>query len=99
MTMFDPPAVGLLEAAITERVDRNKGLPLVIQHAFAEAKGIERRTVAERDSLKKQVKENWEELRVTHEELENTRRELKETRKELEDTRKQLELLRLSSGA
>ena len=97
--MFDPPAIGLIYTAITERIDPNKPLPLEVQHAFAEATAIERRTIAERDSLKKQVKENWEELEKAHKELEETRKELEETRKELEDTRKQLELLRLSSGA
>ncbi len=81
-----------------ERIDPKKPLPLEVQHAFAEAKHIEWRTAAERDSLKKQVKENWEELERAHKELEETRKELEETRKELEDTRKQLELLRLSSG-
>jgi uncharacterized coiled-coil DUF342 family protein len=93
---YDPPAVGMLEVAITERIDPNKRLPLEVQCAFAEAKNIEWRVMAERDSLKKQVKENWEELKTTHQELEDTRKELEETRKELEDIRKHMQELLLS---
>jgi molecular chaperone GrpE (heat shock protein) len=96
---FEPPAVGLVEAAITERVDPKKGLPLEIHHAFAEAKNIEWRAIAKSDSLEKEVKENREELEKAHKELEATRQELEATRQELEDTRRQMQELMLSLRA